>query len=121
MLENLGDWFASLTGAQTSWAFVFFTLAIALEISALVRALTRGYGVQGTIMWVVVILLVPVAGALAFYLLVSPSVRRVALKRRRAAAVLRRDAAMQRGGGATEREPKAAEADALIDLAAALT
>jgi len=119
MVENLWAWIASLTGAQTPWAFLFLTLAIALEVSALVRTLTRGYGVQGTIMWVVLILLVPVAGALAFFLLVSPSVRRVALKRRRAAAQLRRDSAAR--AGAPDREPKAAEGDALIDLAASLT
>ena len=119
MVENLGAWIASLTGAQTPWAFLFLTLAIVLEVSALVRTLTRGYGVQGTVMWVVLILLVPVAGALAFFLLVSPSVRRVALRRRRAAAQLRRDSAAR--AGAADREPKATEGDALIDLAASLT
>jgi cardiolipin synthase len=122
MLENLGAWFASMTGAQVSWAFAFLTLALALEVSALVRALTRSYGVQGTIMWVVVILLVPVGGALAFYLLVAPSVRRVALKRRRASAQLRRESAARGGGGgAPERDAKASESDALVDLATALT
>jgi len=45
MVENLGAWIASLTDAQTPWAFLFLTLAIALEVSALVRTLTRGYGV----------------------------------------------------------------------------
>src|SRR5882672_215 len=114
MVENLVAWLFSLTGPQMSWAFVGLTLALALEVSAMVRALMRGHGVQGTISWILVILLVPVAGALAFFALVSPSVKRVALKRRRAAGQVRREHPMAR-------DPRCDEADALIDLAGALT
>src|SRR5262245_12548625 len=114
MVENLVTWLRSLTGLQLSWAFLFLTLALAFETWAMVRALTRGHGVQGTLSWILAILLIPVGGAISYFVIVGPNVRRVALKRRRAAAELRAHQPLAR-------DPRLAEADALIDLASALT
>jgi cardiolipin synthase len=114
MVENLVTWVRSLSGLPLSWAFLFLTLALALEAWAMVRALTRGHGVQGTLSWILAILLVPFGGAIAYFVIVGPSVRRVALKRRRAAAELRAHQPLTR-------DPRLAEADALIDLASSLT
>lgn len=114
MVENLVTWMRSLSGLQLSWAFVFLTLALAFEAWAMLRALTRGHGVQGTLSWLLAIALVPVGGAIAYFVIVGPSVRRVALKRRRAAAELRAHQPLAR-------DPRIAEGDALIDLASALT
>jgi cardiolipin synthase A/B len=114
MVENLVSWLRSLNGLQLSWAFVFLTLTLAFEAWAMVRALMRGHGVQGTISWILAILLVPLGGALAYFVIVGPNVKRVALKRRRAAAELR---AQQ----PRTRDSRLAEGDALIDLASSLT
>ncbi|MBW2522531.1 MAG: cardiolipin synthase [Deltaproteobacteria bacterium] len=59
-------------------------LVAALELYAIVLAITRTHGVERTLAWVFAIIAMPGVGALAFLLLASPSVRRTA--RRKCAA-----------------------------------
>ncbi len=102
----------NLTGATLLSAAI-----VAFDVWAIARALTRGHGVQGTLTWIFAILAFPAAGATAFFLLASPSVKRVMLKRQRAAALVRKDlgAVAARKGGDVE------SGDSLVDLAVALT
>src|SRR5262249_14023210 len=89
-------------------------LVFALDAWAIGRTLSRGHGVQGTITWIVTILAFPVLGVVAFFLLASPGVKRVALRKRKASQALRRALG---AAEAASREP----GEALVELAAALT
>jgi cardiolipin synthase A/B len=71
-LTEIGPWWLGL-------AFV------ALDATAIVRALIRGHGVASTLAWVFAIVAFPGVGAAAYLLLANPSVRRTV--RRKAAAL----------------------------------
>ncbi len=116
------EWIAStwaflktLSQAHAAGVTLFSLLVFALDVWAVERACSRGHGVQGTLSWILAILAFPLVGAIAFFALASPSVRRVKLLRRRAAAQLRQELG---GGDAT---PAAVQGDSLLDLAANLT
>jgi len=125
----------SLSRAKLAGVGFASLLLFVFDLYAISRVIRRGHGVHGTLAWIFAILAAPLLGALAFFALASPSVRRVALRRRRAAASLRRaaesaeaSAAAAAGGApgaAIARQPGAAAAtrdgDALLDLAATLT
>lgn len=104
-----------LARANLAGATLLSLLVFALDAWAIVRACSRGGGVQATLSWLFAILAFPLVGALAFFALASPSVRRVKLLRRRSVAQLRRAS-----GGALA-SPDAVQGDALLDLAANLT
>ncbi|MSR47524.1 MAG: cardiolipin synthase [Planctomycetes bacterium] len=111
----------SLSRAQVA-GVTFVSLAVlVLEVWAIVRAVTRGHGVQGTLAWLFSILAFPMIGALAFFALASPSVRRITLKRRRATAQLRRGIADEAGAAGARPSAAAHDGDSLLDLAASLT
>ena len=71
-LTELGPWWLGLA-------------LIALDATAIVRALIRGHGVASTLAWVFAIVAFPGLGAAAYLLLANPSVRRTV--RRKAAAL----------------------------------
>lgn len=126
MLSEVWAWArAALDTASRAQLFgVTFAslLLFAFDVWAVVRVLRRGHGVHGTLAWLFAILALPLLGALAFFALASPSVRRVALRRRRATTGLRR--AMADDGAGSPGAPVSAAAhdgDSLLDLAANLT
>ena len=104
-----------LARANVAGATLVSLLVFALDLWAIVRACSRGGGVQGTLSWLFAILAFPVVGALAFFALASPSVRRVKLLRRRSVAQLRR------ASGGASASAETVQGDALLDLAANLT
>lgn len=86
--------------------------AVVLDGVALVHAVTRHLGVFSTLAWILFILLVPVAGALASFLLASPRIRRTRRRRRLAGEAVR--AAIRRSLGS---EPLPAEVEEAAPLA----
>ena len=56
-------------------------LAIALDVYAIVRAISRDHGVERTLAWIFAIITVPVVGALSYLALASPGVRGVTRRR----------------------------------------
>ncbi len=68
---------------------------IALDIYAIVRAVTRGHGVEGTIAWICAIIAFPGLGAIAYLLIANPSIK-PATKRKRLSNAAVRTALVQR-------------------------
>lgn len=62
---------------------------IALDAAAIVRAIWRGRGVTATLAWIFAILVIPVAGAVAYFLVANPGIRRTARRKRLVAEALR--------------------------------
>lgn len=120
----MGEWwdafraaFHSATTAHVAGFTLLSLLVFAVDAWAIARAVSRGHGVQGTLAWLFAILALPIVGALAFFVLASPSVRRITLRRRRATAALRRAL----GEGGAHSTAAAHDGDSLLDLAASLT
>jgi cardiolipin synthase len=118
----------SLSRAKLAGVGFASLLLFAFDLYAISRAIRLGHGVHGTLAWIFAILAAPLLGALAFFAMASPSVRRVALRRKRATAALRKAAesaeAATDGGsrpGAAATSPAERDGDALLDLAATLT
>src|SRR6187399_1513148 len=98
-----------LTLLQKTWVGVLLFL---LNGWAIYRALRHGHGVQGTLAWIFAVIALPFLGAIAFFVLASPSVKRITLRKRRASAHLRQWL-KEHGGPATPPDP----IDGMIDLA----
>jgi cardiolipin synthase len=116
-MEWLHDLWAHLHGlspTQRTGVTLLSIVGFLLEWWAIARAITRGHGVQGTLTWIFAILAFPIVGALAYFFLAGPSVKRIALRKRRAAHYVRKLFGMER----VERNETA---DSLIDLAVSLT
>jgi cardiolipin synthase A/B len=75
------------------WKTFFWAMVYALDAYALLRAVSRRHGVEATLAWVFAILLLPIAGAVTYLLLSSPSVRRTTRRKRISARALRRSLA----------------------------
>lgn len=116
-IDALRDYLRAMSPAQATGATLLSIGILAAEVWAIVRVLSRGHGVQGTLTWIFAILAFPALGVAAFFALASPRVKRVKLGMRRAAARYRRtiDAAASAGEGAEE------ASESLLDLAATLT
>ncbi|TLN15020.1 cardiolipin synthase, partial [bacterium] len=89
-------------------------IAIALlDIVAIAMAFWRSHGVERTLMWIFAILAFPGVGALSFFFLANPYVKRT-IRRKSRAALMVRDKARRPAGGSPDSQP-------LFNLAAALT
>lgn len=55
----------------------FGVAAFALDVFAIVRAISRDHGVERTLAWIFAILALPVLGALVYLALASPNVKRI--------------------------------------------
>jgi cardiolipin synthase A/B len=67
-------WFSNrVTELGPLW---FGLVLIALDATAVVRALLRGHGVSSTLAWILAIITFPGAGAVAYLLLANPSIKR---------------------------------------------
>jgi len=91
---------------------IFALAALALDVVALVHAVTRHLGVASTLAWIFLILLFPVAGPFAYFLLASPRIRTTRRRKRLAGEAVR--AAIRRSLG---REPLPPEVDEASPLA----
>ena len=87
-------------------------VALALDVVALVHAVTRHLGVTSTLAWIFFILFLPGVGPLAYFLLASPRIR-TTRRRRRLAGQAVRDAIRRSLGS----EPLPAEVDHASPLA----
>jgi cardiolipin synthase len=85
---------------------------LALDVVALVHAVTRHLGVASTLAWIFFILFLPGVGALAYFLLASPRIRTTRRRKRLAGEAVR--AAIRRSLG---KEPLPAEVDHASPLA----
>ena len=85
---------------------------LALDVVALVHAVTRHLGVASTLAWIFFILFLPGAGPLAYFLLASPRIRTTRRRKRLAGEAVR--AAIRRSLG---REPLPPEVDHASPLA----
>ncbi|HZM00412.1 MAG TPA: PLDc N-terminal domain-containing protein, partial [Planctomycetota bacterium] len=102
-----------------------------VDAAVIVRAISRGHGVENTLAWVFAILALPGAGALAYLALASPSIQRTTRRKRAAHQPLRsaasaRDASAAAGsasarGGLAARVPPDAPAASVLRMASALT
>lgn len=61
-----------------------------LAFYAVVLAITRGHGVDGTLAWIFAILAFPGVGAIAYLLLASPSIKRTTRRKKMTIAALRK-------------------------------
>jgi len=61
-----------------------------LAFYAVVLAITRGHGVEGTLAWLFAILAFPGIGAIAYLLLASPSIKRTTKRKKKTIAALRK-------------------------------
>jgi cardiolipin synthase len=114
---DIGSLLQSLTPSRATGATLLSIGVIAFDVWAISRTLTRGFGVQGTLSWLLAIVAFPFAGALAFFLFASPRVKRVRLRRRRSTELLRKSL----GIAPPPRTASSATADTLVDLAASIT
>jgi cardiolipin synthase len=119
----MSDWLASLdflptlTPIQKTIMSVASFVLLGVNVWAIVRTISRGHGVQGTLAWIFAIIAFPLIGVAAFFLIASPSVKRVTLRKRRASAEVRRGLAANNALSGNVNEP----GDSLLDLAATLT
>lgn len=61
------------------WAL---SLVAVVDVVVIARAVSRGYGVENTLAWVMAILALPVVGALCYLALASPSLKRTTRRKR---------------------------------------
>jgi cardiolipin synthase len=119
----MSDWIASLhlLPALTPFQKTVMTIAsfilLGINVWAIVRTISRGHGVNGTLAWIFAIIAFPLIGVVAFFVIASPSVKRVTLRKRRASAEVRRRLAANNALSGHLREP----GDSLLDMAATLT
>jgi cardiolipin synthase A/B len=119
----MSDWLSSLhlLPALTPIQKTIMTIAsfalLGVNAWAIVRTISRGHGVNGTLAWIFAIIAFPLIGVVAFFVIASPSVKRVTLRKRRASAEVRRRLAANNALSGNLHEP----ADSLLDLAATLT
>ncbi|TAL18638.1 cardiolipin synthase [bacterium] len=94
---------------------IVWILISLLNAVAIFRAVWRSHGVERTLMWIFAILAFPGVGAIAFFLLANPYVRRTS-RRKRLAAMTVRDASRRKLEGESP-----ALFEQLFSLAATLT
>jgi hypothetical protein len=82
-----------------SFTEILALAALALDIVALVHAVTRHLGVASTLAWIFFILFLPGVGPLAYFLLASPRIRTTRRRKRLAGEAVR--AAIRRSLGST--------------------
>ena len=78
------------------WASAVILL---IDVVVIVRAISRGHGVENTLAWVMAIIALPIVGPLAYLALASPSIKRTTHRKRLRNQALR-SRALQRGAGA---------------------
>ena len=110
------------------WAFA---LVAAVDAIVIARAVSRGYGVENTLAWVMAILALPIVGALAYLALASPSLKRTTRRKRLRNLPLRSKASARdwtTAGGASASRGRASEIGppdstgaAVLHMASALT
>ncbi len=110
---------SSLAFVQLEWTEIGIATFVGLILTALdayciIRAITKGHGVNGTLAWVLAILAIPPFGAVAYLLLANPRIKRTT-RRKRAQAARVKPAIRNHPGH--DRNPEAV--DAAVDAVAA--
>jgi cardiolipin synthase len=119
----MSDWLQSLhvlptlTPAQKTIATIASFVLLGVDFWAIARTISRGHGVNGTLAWIFAIIAFPLIGVVAFFVIASPSVKRVTIRKRRASVEVRRALAANNATSGNVHEP----GDSLLDLAATLT
>jgi cardiolipin synthase len=106
-----------LTAWSTLWIGVY-----ALDVFAILRALTRGHGVAGTFAWIFAIIALPGVGAGAYLLLANPSIKRTTRRKRLTTFEARHT--LPPAGNGRKKEPAEAippMASSLLYMSASLT
>ncbi len=81
MLDTLQEW---LTPSRIYW-----TAAILLSAVAILRAITRGLGVERTLLWLLAIIAFPGVGAVGYFIFATPSIKRSKMRKRRSSVAVR--------------------------------
>lgn len=123
-LRPRGPW-GTVGRVEPELTTVATVLVAALDLYAIITAVTRRLGVESTLAWIFAILALPLVGALAYLLLAGPGIQRTT-RRKRAAALHVRGAAAAAGVTAWGPEPEPQDAlqpheQALLRLASNLT
>jgi cardiolipin synthase len=82
--------------SEFAWSPYLTAAVIVLDIVAIVRALWRGHGVEGTLAWILAILAFPGLGAVLYFALSGPSIKRTT-RRMRQATLAARDTLARQG------------------------
>jgi len=98
-------------------SIIWFTV-YALDVYAIVLAVTRGQGVERTLAWLFAIIAFPGAGAVAYLLLANPSVRRAKKRKRVSAAAVR---ALIASRTKASKSPQRLLDESILNLATSLT
>src|SRR5690606_11172356 len=69
---------------------LFWIGAVSLQVVAILRAITRGLGVERTLFWLLAIITLPGVGAVAYFYLGSPSIVRSKVRKQRSTEKIRR-------------------------------
>lgn len=72
------------------WSWPFWMIVIAIDLVAIVFLLYRGQGVERTLAWLSAVIAFPALGAIAYFLLADPIIRRTTVRRRRQQALAAR-------------------------------
>ena len=69
------------------WSWPFWTTIVVIDLIAIVSLLYRGQGVERTLAWLSAVIAFPALGAIAYFLLADPIIKRTTVRRRRQQAV----------------------------------
>lgn len=65
------------------WSGLFWTVVIVLDLIAILCLLYRGQGVERTLTWLFAVIAFPTLGAIIYFLLADPTIKRTTVRRRR--------------------------------------
>lgn len=68
---------------------LFWIVAVSLQVVAILRAITRGLGVERTLFWLLAIITLPGVGAIAYFYLGSPSIVRSRVRKQQTTRQIR--------------------------------
>jgi len=98
----------------------FWVLVSALDIFTIVRAVSRGVGVEGTLAWIFFIVAFPGVGGVTYLLLASPSIKRTAKRKRRSRASVRESLSARARADRTPDVALSRQEESILELATAL-
>lgn len=67
----------------STWSWLFWGVVITIDLVAILCLLYRSQGVERTLAWLSAVLAFPAVGAIAYFLLADPTIKRTAVRRRR--------------------------------------
>jgi cardiolipin synthase len=67
----------------SQWSGLFWGIVTVLDLAAILCLLYRGQGVERTLTWLFAVIAFPTLGAIAYFLLADPTIKRTTVRRRR--------------------------------------